>query len=57
MTVTGNPGKIIHQGIFGVGDPIEKSRFADIGTADNGNNGFHAKFYFNLNVLPENNTN
>jgi hypothetical protein len=28
-----------------VGDSIEKRGFADIGTADNGNNGFHDKLY------------
>jgi hypothetical protein len=43
MTVTGNTGKIIHQGIFAARDPIEKSGFADIRTTDNGNNGFHNK--------------
>jgi hypothetical protein len=44
MPVTGNPGKIIHQCVSGSGDPIKKCGFADIGTADDGNNGFHDKF-------------
>jgi hypothetical protein len=51
MPVTGNPRKIIDQGILGACDPIEKCGFADIGTADDGNNGFHDKFYWYIKFI------
>jgi hypothetical protein len=41
VTVAGDAGIIINQGIPGTGDPVEQGRFAHVGASDDGDDRFH----------------